>query len=111
MEAFESTEEQDEDIRVHLGAKGLVLQFTEKAIPHHEGDWLQDELECQVYLVPESLLATKEWMTHLNYVASIFDEMREWHPHDTDEPMEVDGFDHDSVASQSESHVPLRLLW
>ncbi|GAN09537.1 hypothetical protein MAM1_0273d09067 [Mucor ambiguus] len=125
ISAFDPSEEDGEEVRIDIGARGIALQFTENAISKSKRDWVADDLECRMYLLPESSAAAREWESKFNYVASIFDEVRGWdtnssndsyhgntsdtdtYSYDDQDEDDNDGDDEDDEAVS----VPLKLLW
>lgn len=91
-----------------------------------------DDLECRMYLLPESSAAAREWESKFNYVASIFNEVRGWDENsgasssinssrsddysyqssdeEEEEEEEEDDDDDDSSFSNNLT-VPLKLMW
>lgn len=124
ISAFDPSEEDGEEIRIDIGARGIALQFTENAISRSEREWIAEDLECRMYLLPESSAAAREWESKFNYVASIFDEIRGWdtnssndsygdnnsdldtYSYDDEDDDEDDGSLYDEAPS-----VPLKLMW
>ncbi|CAO0797865.1 unnamed protein product [Mucor circinelloides] len=119
ISAFDPSEEDGEEIRIDIGARGIALQFTENAISKSKRDWVVDDLECRMYLLPESSAAAREWESKFNYVASIFDEVRGWDTnssndsyHENNSDTDTYSYDDDDDDEDDEANsVPLKLLW
>ncbi|KAI8890240.1 hypothetical protein K501DRAFT_328618 [Backusella circina FSU 941] len=76
ISAFYPSEHDGEELKVDIGPRGIALQFTERAIDKEERRWLED-LECRMYLLPETSAAARQWETKFNYIATIYDEVKE----------------------------------
>ncbi|KAI8985877.1 hypothetical protein BDB01DRAFT_786639 [Pilobolus umbonatus] len=92
----------------NIGTRGLVLQFTDKAADKEQitGCDFKD-IEYRMNLMPESSAAARTWELKFNYVASIYDEIRETGREcyaDTDEEEEEE--EENEVMS-----VPLKFIW
>lgn len=119
ISAFDPSEEDGEEIRIDIGARGIALQFTENAISKSKRDWVVDDLECRMYLLPESSAAAREWESKFNYVASIFDEVRGWDTNSSNDSYHENNSDTDTYSYDDEDEdgddeatsVPLKLLW
>lgn len=125
ISAFDPSEEDEEEIRIDIGARGIALQFTEKAIHKHERRWMLDDLECRMYLLPESSAAAREWENKFNYVASIFNEVRGWDENsgasssinsNTSDDYSYQSSDEEEDEDENGSFtnyltVPLKLMW
>lgn len=100
-----SIEEDEEDHWADIGSRGLVLEFTSRAI---ERD--QKVSGCRMYLLPESTASAREWKDKLNYAASIFDELGGELDYD-DCGSSLYSFDDQHSSSSSRLTVPSKLLW
>ncbi|KAG0779280.1 hypothetical protein G6F21_012650 [Rhizopus arrhizus] len=99
-----SIEEDEEDHWADIGSRGLVLEFTSRAI---ERD--QKVSGCRMYLLPESTASAREWKDKLNYAASIFDELGGELDYD-DCGSSLYSFDDQHSSSSSRLTVPSKLL-
>ncbi|KAI8076953.1 hypothetical protein BDF21DRAFT_364277 [Thamnidium elegans] len=117
ISAFDPSEEDDEEIRIGIGARGIALQFSEKAVHKHERQWMLDDLECRMYLLPESSAAAREWESKFNYVGSIFNEIRGWDENSAssfvsdDSNYSYHSSDDDEEDENINLTVPLKLMW
>ncbi|GAA5804651.1 hypothetical protein HPULCUR_010153 [Helicostylum pulchrum] len=117
ISAFDPSEEDDEEIRIDIGARGIALQFSEKAVHKHERRWMLDDLECRMYLLPESSAAAREWESKFNYVGSIFNEVRGWDENSANSFVSDDSnysyhsSDDDEEDENISLTVPLKLMW
>lgn len=129
--AFDISEENEEELSVEIGSRGIALQFAERAIQRHERHWMGEDLEYRMYLLPESPSAAREWENNFNYVGTIFDEIRGWDENSTSESSfnsSRDAFSYRSSDFEEEEEyyadgsytalntnkkltVPLKLMW
>ncbi|CEG67594.1 hypothetical protein RMATCC62417_03999 [Rhizopus microsporus] len=106
-----SIEEDEEDHWADIGSRGLVLEFTSKALDKEERGFAfseQRDQGCRMYLLPESTASAREWKDKFNYAASIFDELG-GDLSDYDEDSSVYSYEYSD--SSSRLTVPSKLLW
>ncbi|RCH77824.1 Protein tyrosine phosphatase type IVA 1, partial [Rhizopus stolonifer] len=71
-----SIEEDEDDHLADIGSRGLVLEFTSKALDKEERRLFSErESGCRMFLLPESTASAREWKDKLNYAASVFEEL------------------------------------
>lgn len=76
-----------------------------------------DDLECRMYLLPESSAAAREWESKFNYVGSIFNEVRGWDENSANSFVSDDSnysyhsSDDDEEDENISLTVPLKLMW
>lgn len=85
-----------------------------------------DDLECRMYLLPESSAAAREWESKFNYVASIFNEVRGWdensgasismnsssdYSYQSSDEEDEEEEEEDGGSFSNSLTVPLKLMW
>ncbi|KAG1457335.1 hypothetical protein G6F56_006633 [Rhizopus delemar] len=104
-----SIEEDEDDHLADIGSRGLVLEFTSKALDKEERRLFSErESGCRMFLLPESTASAREWKDKLNYAASVFEELGG--ELDSDDSDSLYSFD-DLESDHSRMTVPSKLLW
>ncbi|KAI7854796.1 hypothetical protein BDC45DRAFT_508147 [Circinella umbellata] len=69
----------DDERQVDVGSLGLALQFTEKALNKHDLRYLEETtlFECRMYVLPDSMTASRDWEHALAYVATLLNQYRD----------------------------------
>ena len=69
----------DDERQVDVGSLGLALQFTERALNMQDLRYLEETtcFECRMYVLPDSMVTSRDWEQAFAYVAGILNQYRD----------------------------------